>query len=63
VVVKGIDLEGKEKVIEAEGILARVFCHELDHIEGRLFIEHLSPLKKALVKKKLRKTKPSGGGA
>jgi peptide deformylase len=62
VVVKGTDLEGKEKVIEAEGIMARVFCHELDHIEGRLFIEHLSPLKKALVKKKLKKAKPSGGG-
>ena len=62
VVVKGIDLEGKEKTIEAEGTKARVFCHELDHIEGRLFIEHLSPLKKALVKKKLKKAKQSGGG-
>jgi peptide deformylase len=62
VVVKGTDLEGKERVIEADGTLARVFCHEWDHLEGRLFIEHLSPLKKALVKKKLRKAKPSGGG-
>lgn len=62
VVVKGKDLEGKEKVIEAEGTLARVFCHELDHIEGRLFIEHLSPLKKALVKKKIKKTAGGSGG-
>jgi len=62
VLVKGIDLEGKEKVIEAQGILARVFCHEIDHINGRLFIEHLSSFKKALVKKKLKKTQESGEG-
>ena len=61
VLVKGIDLNEKERLIEAEGLLARVFCHEIDHINGRLFIEHLSPLKKALVKKKLKK-ELSGGG-
>ncbi len=61
VMVRGIDLEGKEKVIEASGTLARVFCHEIDHINGRLFIEKLSPLKKALVKKKLRKNQETGG--
>jgi len=62
VVVGGIDLEGKERVIEASGTLARVFCHEIDHINGRLFIEKLSPLKKALVKKKLKKDQETGGG-
>ncbi len=62
VLIKGVDLEGKEKVIEARGTLARVFCHELDHLDGRLFIDHLSPLKKALVKKKLKKTQESGKG-
>jgi peptide deformylase len=55
IVVKGIDLEGNEKTIEAEGLLARVICHEIDHLNGKLFIEHLSPLKKNLIKKKLRK--------
>lgn len=60
VLVKGIDLQGREKVIEARGLLARVFCHEIDHINGKLFIEHLSPLKKALIKKKLRKERASG---
>lgn len=55
IVVKGIDLDGKEKTIEAEGLLARVLCHEIDHLNGKLFIEHLSPLKKNLIKKKLRK--------
>jgi peptide deformylase len=62
VLVRGTDLEGKEKTIEASGLLARVFCHELDHINGRLFIERLSPLKKALVKKRLKKALESGGG-
>ncbi len=55
VVVKGIDLDGKERVIEAEDLLARVFCHEIDHVNGKLFIDHLSPLKKGLIRKKLQK--------
>ncbi|NIM89527.1 MAG: peptide deformylase [Candidatus Aminicenantes bacterium] len=55
VVVKGIDLEGKEKVIEAEDLLARVLSHEIDHLNGKLFIDHLSPLKRSLIKKKLKR--------
>jgi peptide deformylase len=54
-VVKGITLDGNEKTLEAEGLLARVICHEIDHLNGKLFIERLSPLKKNLIKKKLRK--------
>ena len=57
VVIKGIDLDGKEKIIEAEDLLARVFCHEVDHVNGKLFIEHLSSLKKDLIRKKLAKQK------
>ncbi len=55
VVVKGTDLKGKEKIIEAEGTLARVFCHEIDHLNGKLFFENLSPLKRDIIKKKLKK--------
>lgn len=55
VVVKGLDLKGKEKIIEAEGTLARVFCHEIDHLNGKLFFENLSPLKRDIIKKKLKK--------
>jgi len=55
VIIKGYDLKGNEKIIEAEGTLARVFCHEIDHINGKLFIDRLSPLKKSLIKKKLNK--------
>ena len=60
VVIKGYDLKGNEKVIEAEGTLARVFCHEIDHINGKLFIDRLSPLKKNLIKKKLKKRIQTG---
>jgi len=51
--VEGIDLKEKKRVIEAEGLLARVLCHEIDHINGKLFISRLSPLKRKLLKKKL----------
>jgi peptide deformylase len=51
----GYDLSGKEKRVEAEGLLARVISHEVDHINGILFIDHLSPLKKGIIRKKLKK--------
>lgn len=62
VVVKAVNLDGKEVTIEAQDLLARVFCHEIDHLNGRLFIDHLSPLKKSLIKKKLKKQKENGEG-
>ncbi|OQX51263.1 MAG: peptide deformylase [Candidatus Aminicenantes bacterium 4484_214] len=55
VLVSGYTLEGKERTIEAEGLSARVFCHEIDHLNGILFIDRLSPLKRSLIRKKLRK--------
>jgi peptide deformylase len=60
VIVKGVDLKGNEKTVEAEGLLARVLCHEIDHINGKLFIDHLSRLKKSLIKKKLKKAIEAG---
>jgi peptide deformylase len=53
--VKGLDIDGRETSVEGEDILARALCHEIDHLDGKLFIERLSPLKRALVRKKLRK--------
>ncbi|MGB4298907.1 MAG: peptide deformylase [Candidatus Saccharicenans sp.] len=55
VVVKGYDLKGREITIEARDLLARAFAHEIDHLEGRLFIDRLSPLKKSLIKNRLKK--------
>lgn len=60
VVIKGLDLEGNERVIEAEGTLAKVFCHEIDHLNGKLFFENLSLLKRNLIKKKLKKRIQTG---
>ena len=55
VVVKGRDLEGRERVLEAQDMLARVFCHEIDHLDGKLFVDFLSPLKRKLIRKKFKK--------
>jgi peptide deformylase len=51
--IRFTDEEGKEQIREFEGMMARVIQHEYDHIEGRLFIDHLSPLRKQLIKGKL----------
>ena len=55
VVVKGLDLEGKERIYGATELLARAFCHEIDHVDGLLFVDRLTPLKRDLLKRKLRK--------
>jgi peptide deformylase len=55
VTVKGLDPEGRERVYTATELLARAFCHEIDHIDGLLFVDRLTPLKRDLLKRKLRK--------
>lgn len=55
VVIQGVDLEGRDLVLEGTGLLARAFCHELDHLNGVLFLEHLSFLKRDLIRRKIRK--------
>jgi len=55
IVIKGLDLEGQEKQIEATDLLARVLCHEVDHLNGKLFIDGLSSLKRSLIKKRFKK--------
>jgi peptide deformylase len=60
VVVKGLELDGTERTYEGTGLLARAFCHEIDHIDGLLFVDRLSPLKRDLMKRKLRKKARAG---
>jgi len=55
--VKFLDYEGNEKTIEAKGLLATCIQHEMDHLEGILFIDYLSKLKKDMIIKKLSKQK------
>ena len=55
VTVRGLNLKGVEVEIEAEGLLAVVLQHEIDHLNGMLFIDRLSKLKRDLYKRKVRK--------
>jgi peptide deformylase len=57
--VKYLDYHGKEKILEAKGLLATCIQHEIDHLEGILFIDYLSKLKKSMIVKKLSKQKKS----
>jgi len=53
--VRAHDRDGKPFEMDGEGLLARAFQHELDHLDGMLFIDRLSPLKRDLLKRKLKK--------
>lgn len=53
--VRGVDRNGKPMDIEAEDLLAICLQHEIDHLNGVLYIDHISSLKRALYKKRLRK--------
>jgi len=55
VMVKGLDQDGREQTWQAEGLLAVAFQHEIDHLNGILFVDHLSPLKRDLFKRKQRR--------
>ena len=55
--VKYLDYNGNEETLDAEGLLATCIQHEIDHLEGILFIDYLSKLKKTMIIKKLSKQK------
>ena len=55
--VEYLDYEGKKQLLKADGLLATCIQHEMDHLEGILFIDYLSKLKKSMIVKKLSKIK------
>ena len=55
--VEYLDYDGKKKLLKADGLLATCIQHEMDHLEGILFIDYLSKLKKSMIIKKLSKIK------
>ena len=55
--VEYLDYDGKKQLLKADGLLATCIKHEMDHLEGILFIDYLSKLKKSMIIKKLSKTK------
>jgi peptide deformylase len=59
-VLKGLDREGEQQVIEATGLLARCFQHEMDHLDGTLFVDRLRGLQKDLIVRKIKKLSKSG---
>lgn len=58
--IRGQNVHGDEVKYEAEGLLARCFSHEIDHLNGVLFIDHLSPLKRSLIRNKIKKLAKAG---
>ncbi|MGH7555547.1 MAG: peptide deformylase [Longimicrobiales bacterium] len=59
VVVEGLGRDGQPLHIEASGLLARILQHEIDHLDGILFVDRVSPLKRKLLLKKWQKVKPT----
>ena len=59
-VVKGLDRNGQEYQREGTGLLARAFQHEMDHLDGRLFIDHLRGIKRDVIVRRIRKLTRSG---
>ena len=60
VTVKAQDAKGEPFEIRGENLLARAFCHEIDHLNGILFLQHLSMLKRDLIRRKIKKLRKKG---
>lgn len=60
VTVKAQNTKGESFEIRGEDLLARAFCHEIDHLHGILFLQHLSMLKRDLIKRKIKKLRKQG---
>jgi peptide deformylase len=59
-IVRGLDRHGNEQTIEGTGLLARAFQHELDHLEGVLFVDRLRGIKRDLIVRRIQKLKRAG---
>jgi peptide deformylase len=57
VVVRSLDVDGTETITRAEGLYAVALQHEIDHLDGRVFVEYLSKLKRDVVKRKMERLK------
>jgi peptide deformylase len=60
VTIRAQDAAGTSFEMNGEGLLARAFCHEIDHLDGVLFIKHLSLLKRDLIRRRIRKLQKTG---
>ncbi|OGX28151.1 MAG: peptide deformylase [Omnitrophica WOR_2 bacterium RIFCSPHIGHO2_01_FULL_49_10] len=55
ILVEGLDIKGRPVCFEAKDLLARIFQHEIDHLDGILFIDRINPMKRLMAKRKLKK--------
>jgi peptide deformylase len=60
VVISGLNRDGEEQTVEGTGLLARCFQHEMDHLDGRLFVDHLRGLQRDLIVRKIKKLARAG---
>lgn len=60
VTLRAQNVNGEFYEMRGEGLLARAFCHEIDHLDGILFLQHLSMLKRDLIKRRIRKLRKTG---
>jgi peptide deformylase len=58
--IKGLDRDGTERTVEGTGLLARAFQHEMDHLDGVVFVDRLRGIKRDLIVRKIQKLKRSG---
>jgi len=59
-IIRGLDRDGTEQQREGTGLLARAFQHEMDHLDGKLFIDHLRGIKREIIVRKIKKLTRSG---
>ena len=59
-VVKGLDRTGEERSVEASGLLARALQHEMDHLDGKVFVDRLRGIKRDMIVRKIRKLDRQG---
>ena len=60
VVIRGLDRNGQERTIEAHGLLARALQHEMDHLDGILFIDRLKPVQRRLILRRIERLRHRG---
>jgi len=59
--VSALDLDGKKRVVSCKGLFSRAVCHELDHLNGVLFIDRMNPVTKLTLRKKINRLKKQDG--
>jgi len=59
-VVKGLDLEGREQTYEGQGLLARALQHEMDHLEGKVYLDRLRGIRRSLLVRRIHKRIKAG---